>query len=550
MKIPPLAFRTALPGRLAFWRRSRPRVDPARQTGPDMLAGLPRHWEDAPDLAAPATDAAIDALGHVGDIAERVDRVAATLRPPFGRGALRMAMHLRASRDVVARQAGRLALGEHALTCKDVLRVEAEFSAFLDEPRGRSAQSTDRALVGLALAKRKCGELDAALALISRREGHVPDFELGIARARILHADDPDEALTILKTCGAGEGRGGVVGNGLHISCLLARGDLAGAEALVDRIASWPRCTPLAHAYRSNFALARTGDHASQMAALEAFGVTLSASGGFDRIRMAPRDPIPQDDALVSIVMTAFEAETYVATAIGSIMEQTWRNLELIVVDDCSGDGTFSRLEALARDEPRLRVLRTARNGGTYPAKNLGIAAARGDFIALCDADDMWTPDHLAAQMAVMRERPDIAVSMSKWLRIFQDGMIEIPPYGGIVEACPHSTLFRREVFDRIGLFDSVRIGADREIIHRVRLEYGGQSILRLNRVLTLGRRHGASLTTSGAGAISSGETPEIRRIYRTTWVGWHMAQVAAGRPLWNSGRPEERPYPVPDGMV
>jgi glycosyltransferase involved in cell wall biosynthesis len=89
-----------------------------------------------------------------------------------------------------------------------------------------------------------------------------------------------------------------------------------------------------------------------------------------------------------------------VVSAINSVLEQSYRNIELIVVDDASTDRSVELVEAL--DDPRIRVLGHESNRGAPAARNTGIEAAQGDFIAFQDSDDEWMPEKLAKQMRVL----------------------------------------------------------------------------------------------------------------------------------------------------
>ena len=100
----------------------------------------------------------------------------------------------------------------------------------------------------------------------------------------------------------------------------------------------------------------------------------------------------------VSVVVPAFNRAGSIRAALESVLRQTWADFELIVVDDGSTDGTPEAARAL--DDPRLRVIVTPRNMGASAARNLGIAEARGPWIAFQDSDDEWLPSKLEKQMA------------------------------------------------------------------------------------------------------------------------------------------------------
>ena len=108
---------------------------------------------------------------------------------------------------------------------------------------------------------------------------------------------------------------------------------------------------------------------------------------------------------MVSVVVPTFNREAYLRQAVGSVVAQTHRDWELIVVDDGSTDGTRAYLESL--DERRLRVIAGGHTGNPGRARNVGLATARGRYVAFLDSDDWWEPDKLAAQLDALKRRPD-----------------------------------------------------------------------------------------------------------------------------------------------
>lgn len=105
----------------------------------------------------------------------------------------------------------------------------------------------------------------------------------------------------------------------------------------------------------------------------------------------AKHPPLPR----VSIVMAAFNAEPYIGQAIESALAQTEPSLEVIVVDDGSSDGTPAVVDRYAARDPRIRLIESRMNLGPGHARNLGIDAARGEWIAILDADDWYEPNRL-----------------------------------------------------------------------------------------------------------------------------------------------------------
>ncbi len=106
----------------------------------------------------------------------------------------------------------------------------------------------------------------------------------------------------------------------------------------------------------------------------------------------------------VSVIVPAYNAAAFVRRAVDSVLAQTFKDLELLVVDDGSTDGTVDQLTSY-RD--RLRLIRQ-RNAGPAAARNRGLQAVVGDYVAMLDADDWWEPGKLAAQVALLDARPGI----------------------------------------------------------------------------------------------------------------------------------------------
>jgi glycosyltransferase involved in cell wall biosynthesis len=118
--------------------------------------------------------------------------------------------------------------------------------------------------------------------------------------------------------------------------------------------------------------------------------------------------------------MAVHDGERYVAEAVDSVLGQSFGDLELVVVDDGSRDRSAEIVRAYA--DPRLRLLVNERNIGLAPSLNRGIAAARGEFVARLDADDVARPERLARQVAFMEAHPDVALVGSWHEEMAEDG--------------------------------------------------------------------------------------------------------------------------------
>jgi glycosyltransferase involved in cell wall biosynthesis len=126
---------------------------------------------------------------------------------------------------------------------------------------------------------------------------------------------------------------------------------------------------------------------------------------------------------LVSVIMPVYNAEAWLRRAIDSVLAQSYERLELIAVDDGSSDRSPELLQAYAAADARVRVLHQPCNGGVAAARNAGIAAAHGDYVAFLDADDWWHPAKLERQLASMRGSGAL-ISYTAYWRIAEDGHV------------------------------------------------------------------------------------------------------------------------------
>ena len=107
---------------------------------------------------------------------------------------------------------------------------------------------------------------------------------------------------------------------------------------------------------------------------------------------------------VVSVIMPAYNAGRFIEEAVRSVMAQTMTDWELLVLDDGSTDDTLAIAQRLAREDSRIRVLPNEHNMGVAKTRNRGIDLCRGEYVALLDSDDIWYPEKLQAQLALMRE--------------------------------------------------------------------------------------------------------------------------------------------------
>lgn len=110
-------------------------------------------------------------------------------------------------------------------------------------------------------------------------------------------------------------------------------------------------------------------------------------------------------DKLVSVIMPVYNSSRFLGSAIDSVLNQTHKNLELLIIDDKSTDNSLAIAEEYAKTDNRIRVIASQVNQGVAKARNQGIADAAGDYIALLDSDDVWCHDKLERQLRLLEEK-------------------------------------------------------------------------------------------------------------------------------------------------
>ena len=108
------------------------------------------------------------------------------------------------------------------------------------------------------------------------------------------------------------------------------------------------------------------------------------------------------NEQLVSIIIACYNSEKYLSETINSVLNQTYKNWELLLVDDCSTDNTISVIEPFQKKDTRIKLFRQRQNSGAAVTRNKAIKEAKGRFIAFLDSDDLWLPQKLEKQIGFM----------------------------------------------------------------------------------------------------------------------------------------------------
>lgn len=110
-----------------------------------------------------------------------------------------------------------------------------------------------------------------------------------------------------------------------------------------------------------------------------------------------------KNNDLISIILPSYNSEKYVAETINSVLIQTYKNFELIIIDDASTDGSMNIINNIAKNESRIKIISLKKNGGVSNARNIGIANAQGKYISFIDSDDVWKNEKLEKQIHFLK---------------------------------------------------------------------------------------------------------------------------------------------------
>lgn len=260
------------------------------------------------------------------------------------------------------------------------------------------------------------------------------------------------------------------------------------------------------------------------------------------------------EDPTITVIMPAHDAEAYVGAAIASILGQTCSDFELIIVNDRSRDGTATEIERAVGGDPRVRVLESSA-GNVSAARNLGLAVARGRFIALMDADDVAYPHRLQRQLDAAARDPDVVgwgaylqcmTADGRLMQTIRDGcrtreeFRQLDRTTNLVQCHGTIAFFRRDVMERVGGFDPrLDVAEDSELWDRM-CEYGPWLVV--PETLQYYRQHEGSLSVRRIGTEGKWHRYIMRRYARRlegkslSVEAYELEETAKRRLLWPAG--------------
>ncbi|KRC65964.1 hypothetical protein ASE12_15080 [Aeromicrobium sp. Root236] len=226
---------------------------------------------------------------------------------------------------------------------------------------------------------------------------------------------------------------------------------------------------------------------------------------------------------LVTIIVSVFKPTESLLAAVGSLAAQTWRNLQIVIVDDASPEEHTAVLDSARALDPRVEYVRMPANGGAYRARNAGISHARGDFVGFQDGDDWSHPQRIERQMRAFTG--DVVATLSNAVWLYDDLQITVPGAAPYARIAPSLILRRDPVLERLGPFDEMRRAADTEFIERLAAVYGRAAVVTVDEPLSLYQLTHGSLSR---GDFRLGWRRDARVSYHSAFRHWHR-QIASG---------------------
>ena len=204
-----------------------------------------------------------------------------------------------------------------------------------------------------------------------------------------------------------------------------------------------------------------------------------------------------QTSPLVSILMTAYNRDQYIAEGIESVLESTYTNWELIIVDDCSSDNTLEIAKKYETIDSRIHVYKNEKNRGDYPNRNKAASYAKGKYLKYLDADDTIYKYTLSIMVDCMENYPEAALGISVYnvnpdkpfpqISTPADTYREEYLAKGFLASGPSGSIIKKECFDEVGGFSGKQFIGDTELWHKLAWNY---SIVKLPSHLIWWRQH------------------------------------------------------------
>ncbi|MBO9440137.1 glycosyltransferase family 2 protein [Sulfitobacter sp. R18_2] len=202
---------------------------------------------------------------------------------------------------------------------------------------------------------------------------------------------------------------------------------------------------------------------------------------------------------LISVLMPVYKPRSEISYAIRGLLQQTWKNIEIIVIDDGSGDEYIGKFQHIESIDNRIKVIYQKQNTGAYSARNTGLNYCSGRYVTTHDADDWSHPQKLELQVLRHLSNSNVRVSSTSMVRCSEDLVFSLPkhPNASRIRMNYSSAMYARNDLIKSGGWDNVRISADSELIRRFSAIYGKDCVANIqpNVPMSFALETGLSLT-------------------------------------------------------
>lgn len=232
---------------------------------------------------------------------------------------------------------------------------------------------------------------------------------------------------------------------------------------------------------------------------------------------------------LISVITPAYNAERFIGETIESVINQTYNNWEMIIVDDQSKDSTVSIVNSYQRKDERIKLYKLEENSGSAIARNTAMEKAKGRYIAFLDSDDAWYPEKLERQLQFMQQQ-DIAFSFTKYRRIEEDGTLretaskapESVGYRDLLKHCVIGCLTVMIDREKVGQLEMVNIRTRQDYAYWLEITKRGFRAYGFPEVLAKYRIVGNSISRN-----------KLKAAKRQWYVYRHIEKLGLIRSIW-----------------
>lgn len=280
-------------------------------------------------------------------------------------------------------------------------------------------------------------------------------------------------------------------------------------------------------------------------AGLAQLTLTEGSEPAFLRLKSEPAKPVTEGP-LVTVIMPVYRPDEFTDLAISSAIDQSYQNIEIIIVDDGSGGDAADRLNKWAAKDSRIKVVLNEQNSGAYTSRNIGYSMANGEFLTIFDGDDWQHPQKIELLVRTAEKQSDRRLISAPWTRADEDLFFHYRGWRGAFITPAHvSTMFHvGTIRERLGHWDSVRKAADTEFILRYQALVQSEEPLEVSEApLTLSLVNSSNLSIDD---FRLGYRSPDRVAYRDSYEHWHK-KIEAGEHSGHLDFPQtQRAFPAP----